>query len=217
MARILLINPNTSTATTAAMVSIARTAAPAGVEIEGTTAHFGASLIATEDALEIASEAVAEILHTQAAGFDGVVIAAFGDPGLDLAPAGMNVVGIAQAGMHAAAEGGRRFSIVTTTSGLATPIERLVRRYGLEDRFASLRFTPGPAAALMSDPARLNDALKQAITEAREIDRAEAVVIGGGPLATAAMQLARELAMPIIEPVPSAIRRVTQRIAAQNR
>jgi Asp/Glu/hydantoin racemase len=143
------------------------------------------------------------------------VIAAFGDPGLDGAPKGLNVVGIAEAGMHAAAEGGRRFSIVTTTFGLAEPIKGLVSRYGLEKQFASLRFTDGPAAALMSDPAALARALKQAASEARDLDGAEAVVIGGGPLARAAKQLAVELALPIIEPVPEAIKLVTQRIATR--
>jgi allantoin racemase len=193
MARILLINPNTNAATTEAMLAIARAAAPAGVEIEGITARFGADLIEVEETLETASHAVAEIL----------------------APKELNVVGIAEAGMHAAAQGGRRFSIVTTTSGLADPIKRLVSRYGLEKQFASLRFTEGPAAALMGDPEALADALKKAASEARDLDGAEAVVIGGGPLARAARRLAVELALPIIEPVPEAIKLVTQRIATR--
>jgi allantoin racemase len=215
MARVLLINPNTNAATTEAMLAIARAAAPAGVEIEGITARFGADLIEVEETLETASHAVAEILASEAAGHDGVVIAAFGDPGLERAPRKQNVVGIAEAGMHAAAQGGRRFSIVTTTSGLADPIKRLVSRYGLEKQFASLRFTEGPTAALMGDPEALANALKKAASEARDLDGAEAVVIGGGPLARAARRLAVELALPIIEPVPEAIKLVTQRIATR--
>ena len=215
MARVLLINPNTNAATTEAMLTIARETAPAGVEIEGITARFGTDLIEVEETLETASHAVAEILAGEAADYDGVVIAAFGDPGLDRAPKELNVVGIAEAGMHAAAEGGRRFSIVTTTFGLADPIKGLVSRYGLEKQFASLRFTEGPAAALMSDPAALANALKKAASEARDLDGADAVVIGGGPLARAAKQLADELALPIIEPGPEAIRLVTQRIATR--
>ena len=215
MARVLLINPNTNAATTEAMLTIARETAPAGVEIEGITARCGTDLSEVEETLVTASHAVAEILAGEAADYDGVVIAAFGDPGLDRAPKELNVVGIAEAGMHAAAVGGRRFSIVTTTFGLADPIKGLVSRYGLEKQFASLRFTEGPAAALMSDPAALANALKKAASEARDLDGAEAVVIGGGPLARAAKQLADELALPIIEPVPEAIRLVTQRIATR--
>jgi allantoin racemase len=215
MARVLLINPNTNTSTTDAMLSIAREAAPAGVEIEGITARFGADLIEVEETLGTASHAVAEILTSDAAGYDGVVIAAFGDPGLERSPKELNVVGIAEAGMHAAAEEGRRFSIVTTTSGLSQPIKRLVRRYGLEKQFASLRFTEGLAAPLMGNPEALATALKKAASEARDLDGAEAVVIGGGPLARAAKQLVHELALPIIEPVPEAIRLVTQRIATR--
>ena len=41
MTRLLLINPNTSAATTAVMVGIARGAAPAGVMITGATVAAG--------------------------------------------------------------------------------------------------------------------------------------------------------------------------------
>ena len=215
MARILLINPNTNTATTEVMLAIARDAAPAGVKVEGVSARFGADLIETEDALETASRAVAEILNSRTAGYDGVVISAFGDPGLHLAPSGLNIVGIAEAGIKTAAEAGRRFSIVTTTPGLGNAIRRLVVRYGQEDQFVSLRGIEGPAQASMRDPAALTDALRGAISDAREVDGAEAVVIGSGPLASVARQLAHELAVPVVEPIPSAIRLLSQRIGAR--
>lgn len=43
--KLLLINPNTNRATTAAMRAIAQEAAPVGVIIEAVTAPFGAPLI----------------------------------------------------------------------------------------------------------------------------------------------------------------------------
>ena len=78
MTRLLLINPNTSAATTAAMVAIARDAAPAGVLVEGATVAAGVPLITDEGALAMAADAVAAM----AAGinpehWDGVIVAAF--------------------------------------------------------------------------------------------------------------------------------------------
>ena len=45
MTRLLLINPNTSAAATAAMVAVAREAAPAGVQITGATAATGVGVV----------------------------------------------------------------------------------------------------------------------------------------------------------------------------
>lgn len=212
--RILLINPNTNAATTANMLAIARAAAPEGVAIDGVTAPFGADLIDSEQRLAVARDAVRRILERGAAGYDGAIIAAFGDPGREFAPPDVEVIGIAEAGMRAGAEDGRRFSIVTTTPGLGSAIKRLAQSYGVADQLVSLRFTQGVPPNRMADQAALSAALERAAVEARDDDRAEAVVIGGGPLARAAAQLARRLALPIIEPVPAAVRQLSARIAA---
>jgi Asp/Glu/hydantoin racemase len=90
--RLLLVNPNTSAGTTAAMLAIAREAAPPGVLIEAATAPFGEPLITDETALAIAAEAVeALVTGERVAGLDGVIVAAFGDPGLALLKARLPV------------------------------------------------------------------------------------------------------------------------------
>ena len=129
--RLLLINPNTSAATTAAMVKIARQAAAGGTTIDGLTAPSGAPLITGEAALEEAGRAVASLGPAVLAdGPDGVIISAFGDPGLEALRAvlPMPVTGIAEAGMAEAGEGWRRFCVVTTTPDLKTAIEQTARR-----------------------------------------------------------------------------------------
>ncbi len=100
--KLLLVNPNTNAATTDRMVEIAREAAPPGVVIEGATAGFGAPLITEPGALAIAADAVEALARSaDTRRFDGVIVAAFGDPGLDriraLVPC--PVTGIAEAGM----------------------------------------------------------------------------------------------------------------------
>ena len=208
--RLLLVNPNTSVATTGAMLAIARGAAPDGVMIEGATARFGAALITDEAALAVAANAALDV--PRPAGLDGIIVAAFGDPGLDAlrrsqaAP----VTGIAEAAMAEAARHGR-FVVVTTTPGLAASIARLAGRYGHGAAFAGVRLTPGDPADLMADPARLLAALASACVDAVHGDGASAVVIGGGPLAAAAHTLRQELAVPVIEPVPAAVQLATMR------
>lgn len=217
--RLLLVNPNTSAITTGAMVEIARQEAAGGTTIDGLTALSGAPLITDEAALEEAGRAVVSLGPAiLAAGPDGVIVSAFGDPGLDalrtVLP--MPVTGIAEAGMAEAGQGRRRFCVVTTTFHLATAIGRTARRYGHAESFAGVWLTPGEPAVLMNDPERLVEALRVACLQAiREAD-VEAIVIGGGPLAVAARTLKHAVGIPLIEPVPCAVRLALKR-AEQHR
>lgn len=217
--RLLLVNPNTSAATTAAMVDIARDEAARRAVIDGLTAPSGAPLITVEAALEAAAHAVASLGPAILAdGPDGVIVSAFGDPGLEALRTVLPipVTGIAEAGLAEAGEGGRRFCVVTTTPDLKATIERTARRYGHAENFTGVWLTPGEPAALMNDPARLVEALRNACLQAiREAD-VEAIVIGGGPLAVAARNLKDNIGVPLIEPVPCAVRLALKR-AEQHR
>jgi allantoin racemase len=124
------------------------------------------------------------------------------------------VVGIAEAGMGEAAAAGRRFSVVTTTPLLVGAIERRAEAYGLRAQFAGVRLTHGEMAALMADPPALEAALAQACETAIAEDRAQAIVIGGGPLAMAARALSGRFGVPIVEPIPAAMRLLRARIEA---
>ena len=77
-----LVNPNTNAATTMAMLAIARATAGVSVRLDGWTAEFGADLICDETGLATAADAVVAFGPTLRANrTDGVIIAAFGDPG----------------------------------------------------------------------------------------------------------------------------------------
>lgn len=211
--RLLLVNPNTSAQATELMLAVARGVAPAGVAIEGATAPFGHQLISDEAKLATAAEAVATLLGDLKRPPDGVIVSAFGDPGLRQARMllGCPVVGIAEAGMAEAAAGGRRFAVATTTGDLAAAMTELAGSYGHGRLFVGLYCTPGDPAVVMADGAALEEALEAACHAAIR-DGAEAVVIGGGPLAGAARAIAPNLPVPIVEPVPAAVRRLVSRI-----
>lgn len=207
--KLLLINPNTNPATTEAMRAIAQESAPAGVTILAKTAAFGATLITGPDALRESAKAVLALLSDRLEpGIAGLIVAAFGDPALrearDLMP--IPVTGIAEAGMAEAASGGRRFAVVTTTPDLVDSIAASAEAYGHAGRFLGTALTEGEVTALTNDPDRLPQALLAACQRAIAKLGAEAIVIGGGPLAAAARTISGELPVPIIEPVPAAVR-----------
>lgn len=210
--RLLLINPNTSQATTAAIAGIARDSMP-GIEIDGLSAPFGVPLITGPTALEIGRQAVNALVAARPPfGYRGIIIAAFGDPGLmDLRQTvAIPVTGIAEAGMAEAAAHGP-FAVVTTTPDLVEAIAERADLYGHGDRFLGTMLTHGDVHQVMGDRTRLAEALREACLRAVDELGARALVIGGGPLAVAARAIAGSLPVPIVEPVPAAVRLAVRR------
>jgi Asp/Glu/hydantoin racemase len=208
--QILLINPNTSRDTTAMMVAIARSCVPDGFAVLGATATRGPPMIVTAEALAAAADEVVEIGLREAAGVAGIIVGAFGDPGLETLRRNVSIpaVGICEAAMLEAAAGGRRFGVATVTPRLVEPITARARDLGLAHLFTGIRLTPGDPLALTADPARLQQCLADAVTQCFDADQAEAVIIGGGPLGQAAIALAQSFGQPIIAPIPAAVRRL---------
>jgi allantoin racemase len=196
----LLINPNSSRETTAMMVEIARENSPCDLSVIGATAKRAPRMIVTREQLADAAAEVIEIASREAAKVSGIVIGAFGDPGIQtlrkevLIP----VVGLCEASMLEAAAGGRPFGVATVTPDLAASIEGRAHDLGLRHLYTGIRLTLGDPVALATDAARLEESLGNAVAQCFEIDHAEAVIIGGGPLGQAVVALAELFARPII-------------------
>jgi allantoin racemase len=212
---LLLINPNTDVSVTESMRAIAQEAAPLHIAVYARTAPFGVRLITDETALQQAGPAVlAALADADLRGCVGVIVSAFGDPGLEAVrqESTLPITGIAEAGMAEAAAGQRRFAVVTTTPNLVQAITARAEAYGYAQLFTGVRLTPGEPAALMRQPDALLDALAQACEDAIRLDGAQAIVIGGGPLARAARTLQGHVAVPLVEPVPAAVRLALVRV-----
>jgi Asp/Glu/hydantoin racemase len=212
MKRIVLVNPNTSAALTTLMVEIARERASANVQIEGLTAAFGAPLITCDAELDEAADAVCALAQELAQRADAVVVSAFGDPGADNLARSLRlpVIGIAEAGMRAAAANGRRFAVVTHTGRLVKRMAQRAEEVGLGTHCVGVLATKGDPVALMAAPAELERGLlalaKRAVAELG----AQAIVIGGGPLGRSAIALRGKVGVPVVEPIPEAVLRLTE-------
>ncbi len=208
---ILVINPNSSEATTAMMVRIAAGEAPPGIKVSGMTARRGPTMIVNETELKAAALEVEETWRAAGQYWSGVIISAFGDPGIELVRKAtrLPVVGICEASMLEAAQGGRRFGIATVTPDLVEAIDARAKELGLGHLYTGIRLTPGDPRLLTADPQALEDALGQAVKRCLEEDKAEAVIIGGGPLGQAALGLARKFNAPVIAPISAAVRRLS--------
>lgn len=207
---IALVNPNTTRATTTAMLRIARAAAP-DLPLRGVTAPFGVPLITEPRALDRAARAVAHLgplLRTDRA----VIVAAFGDPGRVALRQRLKVpvTGIAEASLQEAAALGR-VAVITTTPDLIGRIAATARSLELTN-FAGTWITEGAPAQLHANPRALQEALLTACHRATE-SGAEVIVIGGGPLALAARAITCDAPVPLIEPIPAALRLTRARLS----
>lgn len=207
---ILLINPNSNVRTTDAMVGIAGECTQKH-RIAGVTMTGVPSIITTPETLDQASKAVGACAVDEA--YRAVIVAAFGDPGQEVLRARLSVpvVGIAEASMLEAGRDGHRFSVATTTPALGPRIIDRAASLGFGEACVSVRFTPGDPFVVMADPDRLVAALAKTIDQC-VLDGAEAVIIGGGPLAKAARVLKVDVTVPIIEPIVSAVALAEARI-----
>lgn len=209
--KLLLVNPNTSTTTTAMMVSAARgTIELLGEDavVVGATAASGAAMIVDPAALGLAASAsvAAGMAGVEEHRPDAVIVAAFGDPGATelRAALGIPVFGIGEASVRKAARGGR-FAIVTSTPQLREALESLVETHCPTADFAGVFVPARDPLELAQDPDRNVEALDGAI-DAAVAAGAGCVVIGGGPLTDAARRLAARTDVDVVEPVPCAVR-----------
>jgi len=212
--RIALLNPNTSAEATAIMMASARRVAPAGVHIEGRTVGEGNGLIADPRALAHAARVVeAAAPGLVAEGFDAIIVAGFGDPGVAALRdrLGLPVTGLGEAGIGEAAKGGLRYAIVTVTPGLHESLLAAAHAHAAPSQLAAVRYTQGTLNEVMHTPEDLRAALLAACQQAITQDGAQSIVIGGGPLARAAQDIAEQLHVRVVDPVGAAVRLACRR------
>ena len=211
---LLLVNPNTSAAMTEGIAAAARPLLAAGTQLRAVQPSFGPLSIEGHYDDAFAAAGVAEQVRLAApwldAGPAGVVIACFGDPGLDAAREATSapVVGIAEAAFHAASLLATGFSVVTTMTRTCVIAERLLQRYGFERSCRGVHGTDIPVLSLEScgpeTVAQIEDAARAALAR----DRSGAIVLGCAGMAALCGTLQQRLGVPVIDGVAVAVKLV---------
>jgi allantoin racemase len=205
--KLLLVNPNTSSVMTAGIAAAARDVAAPGTEIVAVHSSFGPASIEGHYDEAFGAAGVAEQVRI-AAPHDAVVIACFGDPGLDAAREATSapVLGIAEAAFHAASMVATGFSVVTTMTRTCVIAERLVQRYGFEHSCRGVHGTDIPVLDLEHIDAALVERLTQAAQTALRQDRSGAIVLGCAGMAALCKTLQQRLGVPVIDGVAVAVK-----------
>ncbi|MBM3492172.1 MAG: Asp/Glu/hydantoin racemase [Alphaproteobacteria bacterium] len=205
--RLLFVNPNITPAITEIMAAEALRSAAPGTEIVPATARFGPLYIANRIEAAIAGHAVLEVLAERAAGFDAAIVAAFGDPGLHAAKELLDipVVGVSEAAFHFAYMLGKRYSLVCLTERLRVWAVECAEEHGLSGRLAGSRALTAPIADITRAQEQVGGLLLAECQKAVAEDRAEVVILAGGPAAGLARKLQERVPVPLLDGVRSAV------------
>ncbi|WP_087687621.1 aspartate/glutamate racemase family protein [Pandoraea sp. PE-S2R-1] len=215
--RLLVINPNISTSVTALIEAEARRAASPDTALSFATAQFGVAYIETRFEALTGGYATACAAAERAGEFDGLVVAAFGDPGLGGIKElfDVPVVGMTEAALASACLLGNRFSIIAISHRIQAWYRECVAANGLSSRLASIRSLTSPLrdiATVQEDhAARLIELSQMAV----EQDGADVIIVAGAPLAGLARQLRGQIPVPVVDGVSSAVRHCESLMALQ--
>lgn len=212
MARILVVNPNSSAEVTA---GIAAALAPLGDHFEVAGDPAGPETIRTDADVETAGRAFAARVarRPDAAGF---VTCCFSDPGLDLARAAtpQPVTGAQEAAVLAACDAAARFGIIALSERAIPRHRARIDAMGLSDRLLEeVALSDVSAADSGRDPAAR--AQMRALAASLRDRGAGAIVLGCAGMAEVAARLERDIGVPVIDPVLAAGRLALRRAAKE--
>jgi allantoin racemase len=207
--RILIINPNTTASMTEKIGIAAREVAASGTEVVARNPSTGpASIQGPEDGEAALPGLFSEIDKANGEDFDAIIIACFDDTGLYEARTRTSrpVIGIGEAGYHAATLIAGRFSVVTTLSVSVPVIEDNIRIYGFDTRCARVRASEVPVLELERPGSDAFRTISLEIATALSHDDADAIVLGCAGMADLAHALSLEHGVPVIDGVAAAVK-----------
>ena len=207
--RLLLINPNTSAATTSQVLENATRYARTGTEVSATNPDEGPTIILGRYEDQLATAAMLRKVESlDRDSFDALIVAAYSDSGLYALREllAVPVLGLAESSMLLASTVGYKFTILTFVERLRPFLEDLVTRYGFETRLASIRIVELRATELRDSTGRPNPLLIEQARMALVEDGAEVILLGGSTLAGLDKVLEAEIEAPVIDGVVAAVK-----------
>lgn len=206
--KLLLINPNSSQAVTAALRQEARRFSTASLQVDVTDCPAAPKAIVTSfDEMTAGLQAV-ELLREKGKDYDGAIIGCFADPGLAAAREQISipVTGLYESSAIFAKMRGRRYSIIASGSHLdISPWIGSVRALGEMENLASVRYIDSTVERAVYAE---NEKLYQVIEKCRREDGADAVILGCAAFAGRGRSLSEAMKLPIIDGIEESIRLV---------
>jgi len=203
--QILVINPNSNTAMTAAIDrSLEKMRYAGGPKITCVTLAEGPLGIETQRQADEVTVPLCALIDRKKGNYDAFVIGCFGDPGVAAAReiTSKPVIGLCEAGVSAALNLCETYGIVTNLASDASGEIRLLRAQGLDARLAGIEAIGFPVTALADTP----EIRAAAVAAARRLGErgAQGVILGCAGMTPYSRQIREETGLWVIDPVVAA-------------
>lgn len=203
---VIIINPNSTSSMTEAMLAQARRAVPE-VAFEGWTSHDGPPAIqGVADGQAARAPLLKLVEQACSQGAEGIIIGCFDDTALEEAAdlADCPVIGIGQASFHYAALRNWRFSVVTTLSVSKPIILSNIERYGLQRLLSKVRASEIPVLELETNTRQSGIVVAEEASLAEQDDDVSAIILGCAGMVEVVDDVREKLATRVIDPVECA-------------
>lgn len=201
--RILVINPNCSEPITARMAEALEPFGRLGVEIAVIRDFEGPPGIQCQADIDAAATRMVPLMRAHEA--DAYVIGCFSDPGLAQAREEIDrpVLGIGESSFALATSLVPRFGIMAVIAASVPRHMRYVRQLGLAGRLAGDRPIGVPVTALYDT--EIIDPVVDAAMKLRDLDGAQALVLGCSGLGLIRQRVEAAVGLPVIDPTQAAV------------
>jgi allantoin racemase len=208
MTRILVVNPNTNPKNTKVIADAIAPFTPLGVEVETVSPDKGPVGLESYYHNYIASVNVHKrIVEAEKEGYDGVVIACYGDPGIEGAKelVDIPVVGITEASYALARILATKFLVVVSAETAVPRQIRYIKSLGLPDYQYAVRPIGLTVLGVMSDRMSAKDMIAKNCEIALKETGSEIIVMGCSGFSGLRAELEKQLNVPIIDPVVAGV------------
>jgi allantoin racemase len=178
--KFVALNPNTTRAMTDAVVADLTARLPVRSTIVGLTARIGSPVICSRATFVTGAAAALALAKEVPPDTDGVLLACFGDPGLDALKSAlpMPVFGLAQVALDVVRKRNRRFAIVTAGLDWVDMLRECVAANGMENLLVDVYALEGNGAQLLEHPAAFG---RQATAlSSQAADKGASILLLGG-------------------------------------
>ena len=202
--KILCINPNSSSEVTEAIEEMCRKYGLPNTEVEVKCIKEAPSGIESYYDAATSEKYLLDKFEKWKGEYDGFIVACHSDIGVDLLRelTDKPVIGIGEASMLFALPLGHKFSILSLKRKKIPQKEDLVKKYGLENRCASIRIT---GLGVVGDDKEKREKLMQEGEKAVKEDGAEVLILGCAGMAGLDKEIEKIVNVPVIDGVVSAL------------
>lgn len=204
MAKICVVNPNTSDAVTARVAGVVQKIARPETQATVMQIPHGPEALESYYDESIAAPYLLQVVRdANAQGYDAIIIAAFCDPAIEAVKeiSDIPVYGIEETTISVALLLGNRFGILTEKRHKISVKRQHVRKLGLESRLASIRSLDMGVTEIALGPDRVREkgiALGRRMVEE---DGAEVIIMGCASMAGYSADMETALGVPVLDPV----------------